>query len=325
MTHPIGKYTNYTPGDTGILDDLQQRYGSQLELMNRTSKLTFRAALAAYLVSKEMWSDSTRPEPKYLVEDAIENVNSDIWESDNEVTEYICRCKDLGISDIEGLIEAITNQIRYGESDKDFISRHVGYLNSGQMWSEALFNIGFRANVLGKDDTDFLEYGGFNLDSEQRCRVINWLIHEGGFDIPGDLTLHIFGRDLLTQWRNEAKFAYPDCEMVLMFRKGKGELEYTFYFQPQPGCPDDINGHDFPLRHYNWESWDCFWGNFPNNTSNEFRLILSCYSNQESWSVPGTRMEDYRIPALGNDPVEADHKTIVQLLGLTTPQLTGTF
>ncbi len=54
MTHPIGYYTSYSPDrDAGtLLDQLQQRYGAQLQGMHRLSKMAFRAALANYITQQ---------------------------------------------------------------------------------------------------------------------------------------------------------------------------------------------------------------------------------------------------------------------------------
>jgi hypothetical protein len=46
MTKPLGYYTNYTPGDTGVLAEFEEAYGSQLEGLNKAEKLAFIGLIA---------------------------------------------------------------------------------------------------------------------------------------------------------------------------------------------------------------------------------------------------------------------------------------
>ena len=49
MSKPIGYYTNYTPGESGLLEDLQQRWGATFANMTRKQKLYLVVALASNL------------------------------------------------------------------------------------------------------------------------------------------------------------------------------------------------------------------------------------------------------------------------------------
>ena len=57
MSQPIGYYTSYNPQTRtpGILDHIQQEWGSQLERMTYEQKIVFRAALAGFIAEKPVW------------------------------------------------------------------------------------------------------------------------------------------------------------------------------------------------------------------------------------------------------------------------------
>lgn len=132
----------------------------------------------------------------------------------------------------------------------------------------------------------------------------------------GNLTLKIIGFHQLEKWYQIAKKAYPNFEMVLDFRKSQEswEFEYTFYFQPQLGAPDDISGHDFPIRHDDYQPASFFWGDFPGGYNNDFDFTLSVYPNQESFSRPQTQMKDYKLE---KSSIEAQHTLVRDLIKIT--------
>ena len=115
-TKPLGNYTSYTPGDTGILHQIQERYGAQFQGISRLGKLIFRASLAAYLVMRPIWDDAGNSIS--CADGCIAGAGGDdhdIWSADPEFVEYIrACCEQLSESDIEDLIEALTSQLRYG-------------------------------------------------------------------------------------------------------------------------------------------------------------------------------------------------------------------
>jgi len=112
MTNFIGYYTNYIPGTEGILHSLQTRFGGQLQEMSYEQKIVFRAALAHYVSNNPVWLGVGSSIS--LIDCCIEaaGVDWNIWDSDPELVECIQACQELHESDIEGLIEALTAQIR---------------------------------------------------------------------------------------------------------------------------------------------------------------------------------------------------------------------
>jgi hypothetical protein len=126
MTHPIGYTTSYdfhtkTPDH---LHQLQMRYGGQLESMTYEQKIVFRAALADYISNKPVHIPSPHPDEVTLMQGCIESAGVDwgVWDEDPELCQYIEGCEALSESDIEGLIEALTAQIR----GKVYASRTTG-------------------------------------------------------------------------------------------------------------------------------------------------------------------------------------------------------
>lgn len=114
MTHPIGYYTSYNPQNLtpDILHKIQQEWGSQLEHMTYEQKIVMRAALTGYMAERPVWqsvgSDIT------CIDCCIESagVDWDIWDKDEQLVEVIQQCSLLSETDIEGLIAALTDQIR---------------------------------------------------------------------------------------------------------------------------------------------------------------------------------------------------------------------
>lgn len=49
MTHPLGYYTGYTPGDTGLLAEIQEIYGAKLQGLNRAEKMCLIAMISSDL------------------------------------------------------------------------------------------------------------------------------------------------------------------------------------------------------------------------------------------------------------------------------------
>ncbi|MEH2140346.1 hypothetical protein [Nostoc sp.] len=93
MSKPIGHYTSYTINDGSLLESLQEKYGSTFELMTRREKLFLISAVAAQLCDQAPGR----------CRDEIYTVGHQIKSS-------------LPLYDREGLVEALTNQIRYGQS-----------------------------------------------------------------------------------------------------------------------------------------------------------------------------------------------------------------
>ncbi|HEY9633749.1 MAG TPA: hypothetical protein V6D14_10105 [Coleofasciculaceae cyanobacterium] len=125
MTHLVGAYTGYNPQSKtpDILHQLQERYGAQLQHMTYEQKIVFRAALADYIANKPVHIPSPHSDEVTLIQGCIESagVNWNVWDEDAELCQYIEACEPLHESDIEGLIEALTAQIR----GKVYASRSV--------------------------------------------------------------------------------------------------------------------------------------------------------------------------------------------------------
>jgi hypothetical protein len=113
MTHPIGYFTSYNPQtqEPDALHQLQESFGSHFQGMSYEQKVVMRAALAGFIALKPVWQEDS-----YIscIDGCIESAGVDwgIWDKDPELVEYIQVCSQLEESDIEGLIEALTAQIR---------------------------------------------------------------------------------------------------------------------------------------------------------------------------------------------------------------------
>ncbi|MEW5859273.1 MAG: hypothetical protein AB1861_18125 [Cyanobacteriota bacterium] len=123
MTHTIGYFTGYNPQSLtpSILDRIQQEWGSQLQHMTYEQKIVFRAALAGYIAEKPVWQ--TEGSGITCIDACIEGAGADwdIWNADELLAQVIQECSQLDESDIEGLIEALSAQIR----DRVYASRSV--------------------------------------------------------------------------------------------------------------------------------------------------------------------------------------------------------
>lgn len=113
MTQPIGYYTSFNVESTpNILDTIQQEWGSYLENMTYEQKIVMRAALAGYIATEPVWDASGNSIT--CIDSCIECAGADwgIWDNDELLVEVIQQCSQLDESDLEGLIEALTAQIR---------------------------------------------------------------------------------------------------------------------------------------------------------------------------------------------------------------------
>jgi hypothetical protein len=114
MTHQIGFYTSYNPQTQkpDALHQLQERFDSRLEKMSYEQKIVARAALAGFIAEKPVWIEEGSSIS--CIDGCIESAGVDwrIWDEDPELVAHIQACSQLDESDIEGLIEALTAQIR---------------------------------------------------------------------------------------------------------------------------------------------------------------------------------------------------------------------
>jgi hypothetical protein len=92
MSKPLGYYTAYTPGDGSVLDELDDMFGSNLEKLSVRDKLFLIGALGAQLCADQSGE----------VSNVVKSVYPGILLMTTE--------------NIEGLIEALINQIRWGQN-----------------------------------------------------------------------------------------------------------------------------------------------------------------------------------------------------------------
>ncbi len=114
MSNLIGYFTNYNPQTQkpDILHSLQERFGAQLQQMSYEQKIVMRAALAGFIAEKPVWQEEGSSIT--CIDCCIESAGADwnVWDDDQELCEYIQACSQLDEANIEGLIEALTAQIR---------------------------------------------------------------------------------------------------------------------------------------------------------------------------------------------------------------------
>jgi hypothetical protein len=91
MTKPIGYYTNYTPGDSGLLADMQEEWGARFEQLNQAEK-----AWMIYQLGYQLWME---------IDDSVGDL---VEQTINNRANH-----ELSASDKLGLIEALVNQMKY--------------------------------------------------------------------------------------------------------------------------------------------------------------------------------------------------------------------
>ncbi|MEH1871348.1 hypothetical protein [Nostoc sp.] len=96
MSKPVGYFTSYTLNDGSLLESLQEQYGSTFELMTRHEKLFLISTLAAQ-----------------LCDESPGRCRDDIYVVGHQIN------SSLPLSDREGLLEALTGQVRWGRSLND--------------------------------------------------------------------------------------------------------------------------------------------------------------------------------------------------------------
>lgn len=97
-----------------LLTGLTETWGSRLEGMDDKWKLVFRGALACYQAIYQDWIEEGSSVS--CIDSCIVGAGGDdfnIWDEQPDLVEYIqAIADDFSESDIEGLIEALTVQIR---------------------------------------------------------------------------------------------------------------------------------------------------------------------------------------------------------------------
>jgi hypothetical protein len=110
----VAHYTGYNTQTKkpNTLHLIQEHFGSGLERMTYEQKIVMRAALSGFIAEKPVWVDQENDIS--CIDCCIESagVDWDIWSQDEELVGYIQACSQLNEDDIEGLIEALSAQIR---------------------------------------------------------------------------------------------------------------------------------------------------------------------------------------------------------------------
>lgn len=92
MAKPLGYYTSNTPPNEGVLAELQDAFGAQLQNLNKAQKLVLIAIIAGDLACQYSMTDQPYG---------------------NQVFNYVSKIRELPLSDREGLIECLINGVRY--------------------------------------------------------------------------------------------------------------------------------------------------------------------------------------------------------------------
>lgn len=111
---PLGYYvSSQDTVNQGILDEMQELWGSRLENLERKWKLVFRGALACYQAIYQDWIEEGSSVS--CIDSCIVGAGGDdfnIWEEQADLAEYIQLVADeLSEREIENLIEALTAQL----------------------------------------------------------------------------------------------------------------------------------------------------------------------------------------------------------------------
>lgn len=111
MTKPLGYYLGTLDSDNWS-DALQERFGFQLQLMNLEHKLAARACITYYLFHQEIVQNSLGEYS--LVQAALDTMVG--WvEDEGDAFEFCQIVNKATRGDLEGLIECLTSNIRWGK------------------------------------------------------------------------------------------------------------------------------------------------------------------------------------------------------------------
>ena len=102
MTKPTTYYAQ-----TPELDELVEEFGSQLEKLSREDKLGLRMLLGAYIYLKEI-------EDEWTLDTVV--TETPLYEPSESLDEAIDILNEIDVDAAEGLIEALTAQLRHGNA-----------------------------------------------------------------------------------------------------------------------------------------------------------------------------------------------------------------
>jgi hypothetical protein len=92
---PLGYYTGYTPGDDGLLAEMQEAWGSQLESLTNVERTWMITK-----IGENLCADFDETEDDNSIREGVEKVIERIWNN------------ELSRSDQLGLLEALVNQVK---------------------------------------------------------------------------------------------------------------------------------------------------------------------------------------------------------------------
>jgi hypothetical protein len=93
MSKPIGYYCNYTPGDDGLLGEMEEAWGSYFQALNNSERIWMLSTLTGL-----MCADKTE--------------NYDPYDVGDRITDATERFHELSYSDQLGLAAAILDQLK---------------------------------------------------------------------------------------------------------------------------------------------------------------------------------------------------------------------
>jgi len=94
MTKPIGYYTSYTPGDEGLLAEMQEAWGAQFQLLTNTERTWM-----IHRISEKLCETFREEEGDDSVRQGVCDACGRIWKN------------ELSIGDQLRLIQALTSQV----------------------------------------------------------------------------------------------------------------------------------------------------------------------------------------------------------------------
>jgi hypothetical protein len=95
MSKPPGYYTSYTPGDDGLLTEMQEAWGTRFEALSNVERTWM-----IFKIAENLCADFSNETDDDSVRDGVE-----------KTIERICE-DELSIGDQLRLIESLVNQIR---------------------------------------------------------------------------------------------------------------------------------------------------------------------------------------------------------------------
>lgn len=99
----------YTSSD--CLDQLTERFGGQLELLDRMQKLQLRTILTYFVLGRETMFDD------YTIDSAVYDLN--LWQlflPDDQLQDALTILEGITVQDAESLLEALQAQCRFGNA-----------------------------------------------------------------------------------------------------------------------------------------------------------------------------------------------------------------